>query len=491
MFISIVTVGVFTFSFSSCSDEIDSPNAGMNGQQAPEGAKTELLEAYGLSFENFINEDDVIIVDADTTQLSISKAYADKMGITSFVNHPMGIWHKVSNLPYIRKATSEKLVGDRYILNVVPATIAEITGDKKMNLQTNIYVNQDAGSVKTRAAGSDIPEYAAKYIDANNVIHPAAILMTDPYGYDKDIHFSDEQPSAAQTRAARSGEFEYMTADEIANGQTRWGTHRRLLSVNNKFEKEFKFAAKGKKDSLTVTIGSELDFELNYFLTLEGGVKWEGFLPDPYVKKFETGVDGHFDLDARIDFKFEKKFDLEGRLKFEFAKFPGYTFAFFIGPIPVSISISPNMFVKADGSVGGCITTGFGYKYGKEFKAGVRYENGKWEGIKEFKETASKFDITPARAEFELKGGVGLYLGADVLIYGCAGPEIAIGPRFGVEFKGVGKLFENPQSPEDLYELEAKVGLTINAVIGAKLKVLGYELANSETTIALVPEWVL
>ena len=135
---SIAAAGIFTFSFSSCSDEIDSPNTGVNDQQAPDGARTELLEAYGLTFENFINEDDVIIIDADTTQLSVSKAYADKMGITSFVNHPMGIWHKMSNLPYIRKATSEKLIGDRYILNVVPATVAEIMGEKKMNLQTNI-----------------------------------------------------------------------------------------------------------------------------------------------------------------------------------------------------------------------------------------------------------------------------------------------------------------------------------------------------------------
>ena len=119
--ISIATAGIFAFSFSSCTDETDSPNTGANDQQAPEGAQTELLEAYGLTFENFINENDVMFLDADTLQLSVSKAYAEKMGITSFVNHPMGIWHKMSNLPYIRKATAEKLVGDRYILDVVPA----------------------------------------------------------------------------------------------------------------------------------------------------------------------------------------------------------------------------------------------------------------------------------------------------------------------------------------------------------------------------------
>ena len=90
---STLTAGTFAFAmafgFTSCSDEMESLSD--NNTQAPEGAKTELLEAYGLTFQNFINADDVMILDADTTQLSISKAYADKMGITSFVNHPMGI----------------------------------------------------------------------------------------------------------------------------------------------------------------------------------------------------------------------------------------------------------------------------------------------------------------------------------------------------------------------------------------------------------------
>ena len=66
----------------------------------------------------------------------------------------------------------QELTGDRYILDVVPATVAEIVGDKNVDLQTDIYVNKDANSVQTRAAADNIPEYAAKYIDDNNVVHP-------------------------------------------------------------------------------------------------------------------------------------------------------------------------------------------------------------------------------------------------------------------------------------------------------------------------------
>lgn len=123
-----------TMTFTSCSDELNEMSA--NKTLAPEGADKSLLEAYGLTFQNFIHDNDVIILNADTTMLSVSKAYADKMGITSFVNHPMGIWHKMEQLPYIRKATAQKLDGDRYILTVEPASVAEIIGDKNVTLST-------------------------------------------------------------------------------------------------------------------------------------------------------------------------------------------------------------------------------------------------------------------------------------------------------------------------------------------------------------------
>ena len=490
---SIATAVAFTFGLTACSDDNVVDNESKD--QAANGAKAELLEAYGLTYQNFINADDVVILDADTTKLSVSKAYAEKMGITSFVNHPMGIWQKVECLPYIRKATAQQIVGDRYILDVVPATMAEIVGDKKVDLQTDIYVNKDANAVQTRAAADNIPEYAAKYVDDNNVVHPAVVLMTDSYGYDKDVHYEGDQPSAAQTRAAQSGEYQYLTAEEIAAGQTRWSTNLRLLNVHTELSKTVQFAAKNSKDSLEVEVGGEIDFGLNYFLTIEGGIKWNWCVPSPYVKKFETGVDGHFDLDSKVMFRFKKEFDLEDKLKCTLATFPGYTFTFFIGPIPVAISIKPNMFVKMDGKVSGCVEMGFTYKYGNEFKGGVSYNNGKWDTIKGFKETADEFKIVPARANFSLETGVGLYLGADILVYEAAGPEFAVGPRLGGKLLLEGIPFEAPKEVADLYNIEGMINLTINAVVGAKLKVLGYELAETHFTIPLLGKdqdgWVL
>ena len=488
MFMSIMTAGLFTFAFTACSDDLDSNGA--DGTPASASTGSSAVESYGLTFETFENENDVQILNADTTEISVSKAYADKLGITSFVNHPMGIWHKMSQLPYIRKATAQKLVGDRYILTVKPATVAEIIGDKKVNLQTDIYVNSDTEAIQTRAAGCNIPGYAAKYIDNNNVIHPAVVHLTDPYGYKEKYHTNDEQSKAVESRAAQSREYQYMTAEELL-GETRWSVSKRLLGVDTEVKRDFKFAAKGSKDSVQVNFKAEVDFELNYFLTLEGGLQWSGIIPEPYAEKFETGVDGSFGLDASVEFCFEKKLDLGDRMKFELAKFNGYSFTFWVGPVPVLISVDPNIFMKIDGSISGKVTTGFRYEYGNEFMGGARYTDGRgWEGIGYFRETANKFTVIPARVDFKYTSGLGIFLGADITIYKCAGPEFAVGPHLGAELQATFKPIE-AQKPEDLIDFRGKVDLSINAELGAKLTLLGYKLAETTVTIPMAGPWTL
>ena len=259
--------------FTSCQDDVID-----NGKStpAPEGAQKALLEAYGLTFENFVTANDVQILNNDTTEISVNKALAEKLGITSFVNHPMGIWDAKNHLPYARKATAEELLGDRYILTVQPATTAEILGDKKVTLNTSIYVNQNVTGDQTRA-GLDMPSYAAKFMDEDNVIHPAVILCTDPYGYDNTYHDSDAQPKAG-TRA--TGEFQYYDAEALAKEGSRASVRRNILSIHEdlKCHKELKNGG----STATFDFKAPTDFELNYFLTLDGGVKWKVIVPCPY-----------------------------------------------------------------------------------------------------------------------------------------------------------------------------------------------------------------
>ena len=211
--IAFMFAATFAVSFTACTDDLMVSNDLPVDNVEPQG---ELYEAYGLTYQDFNSPSDVVILNADTTEISVSKALADKLGITTFVNHPMGIWHQIEQLPYARKATKEQLVGDRYILTVEPATLAELIGEKEVQLNTGLYVNNDIQEgVVTRAGGIDMPVYAAKYVDGNQVIHPAVIHMTDPLGYGNGYHDADE--TATMTRSASNdGNYDYITPETSA-----------------------------------------------------------------------------------------------------------------------------------------------------------------------------------------------------------------------------------------------------------------------------------
>ena len=482
---SIVTAGIFSFSFAltSCSDDVN--DLGTPGGEFETSAPGDYsqYEPYGLTYHNFDGEDDVQIMNADTTEIAVKKSLADKLGITNFENHPLGIWDSPSHLAYGRKALEQQLVGDTYIIKVGKVTTAELIGDKAAQLSTDLYVNEDAQAVATRAAGNNIPDFAAKYVDNDNKIHPAAILYTDPYGYDKEYHVDGDLPSASATRAAQSGEYQYVTPEELLKS-TRASIHPRILSINSELEFDKKFQlGKCEGDSINVAGKIPVEFNLNYFLTLNGGIKWKGILPYPTIKKFETGFDGNFGFHPEFTIGFSKEFKLpEDKEKVKLASFRGYTFTFVIGVIPVAVTVNPNLYLKFDASVKGSAHLKCKYDYSNRFKAGCRYE-GKWSTFKEFEELENEFTMFQPELEFSAEAGVGLFLAADVKIYDVAGPEIGVGPRLGAE----ASININPNG----IDWNAEVKLTVQAWAGAKIEILGYELAEWHETFDIVGPWTL
>ena len=483
---SIVTAGIFSFSFSlaSCSDDEFTNNVNNTEDGSDKIGNYADFEPYGLTYHNFDGADDVKIMNADTTEIAVKKSLADKLGITNFVNHPLGIWDDPGHLAYGRKALEQQLVGDTYILKVKGVTAAELIGDKDAQLATDWYVNTDEASVATRAADENIPEYAAKYIDNDGLIHPAVVQFTDPYGYDKDYYVPGiDEPSESQTRAAESGEFQYMTAEDMLSG-TRGSIHPRLISFHNKisFDKNIPLG-KESKDSINIEGEIPVDFELNYFLTIDGGIKWKWFIPYPTIKKFETGVDGEFGFHPSATIGFKGKCELpDDKSKITLAKFKGFTYTFVVGVIPVTVTIDPALKLKLDASVTAKASLGFNYDYSNKFKAGIRYQGG-WSTIKEFEELENKFTFCRPQVSFGAEAGIGLFMTASTKIYGVVGPELGIGPRLGAEANVT-------VSPEGV-DWKAEVKMTVQAWAGAKIEILGWELAEWSTTFDIVGPWTL
>ena len=483
--IAFLFAATFAVAFTACSDDLLPDND--QTVAGPDGSG-HLLEPYGLTYQVFITPDDVVILNADTTKISVSKVLADKLGIKSFVNHPLGIWHQIDQLPYARKATAEELVGDRYILTVERATVAELIGEKQVMLNTGLYVNDNVQQgVTTRAGGVDMPDYAAKYMDESQVIHPAVIHLTDPLGYN-GYHDPDEKPAVTRS-ASNNGSYNYFTPEQRI---TRASAHKRILSFNQEINVHKKFACgKESKDSVDFDLKVPMDFELNYFITLNGGVKWKVCVPVPYVKKFEAGLDGKFAFSPEMTLGFTKEWELdEDKFKRTLVTFPSYSFTFWVGCVPVVIDCQPNLYAKIDGKVTGQACMGFKYEYENNFKGGIRYESGNgWSTIKEFNEVKNDFTLIRPQVKVKAEAGIGIFFGMDVIIEGVAGPTVSVGPKLGVEAELTMSPFEKDWNEK--LNFTASVGLSVNAEAGAKLKILGYEIAEYKTTFKLAGPWIL
>ena len=171
-----------------CSDDDDSSMGGQGGQEMTD------TTAISLTYHHFIASDDVIILDADTTRISVSKALADKLGITHFAGRPLAVWQKVNCLPYIRRATSERLEDNRYILTVdESASLADVLPeDAEFNFDTKLHVNHQATKSRTSAGGSNLVEDISSRYMEGDTIHPAVILYTDQGGAGEDVQVEDD-----------------------------------------------------------------------------------------------------------------------------------------------------------------------------------------------------------------------------------------------------------------------------------------------------------
>jgi hypothetical protein len=492
MFKNILTAGalafVMAFVFTACSDELANDNSEPEAGEVPAGADTRLLEAYGLMYTDFDNEDDVQILNADTTEIAVSKQLAQKLGITSFVGHPMGIWQAVDQLPYARKAIEERLVGNTYILKVQTATVAELIGEKDAQLSTALYVNNEPQAL-TRAASNGFSAFGAKYVDQTGTIHPAVIHLTDPYGYDQQHHNETDEP--ALTRSACSNDhYDYITADEMVAAKTRASMHVNVLSIHDKLTFRHKFEMQGAPtDTIVVSGQVPIDYDLNYFMTLQGGVKWDGWLPSLYVKKFETGLDGDFSFNPEAYLSFAARAELpEDMQRLNLATFGQYTFTFVVGVVPVCITVKPALYLKFTANAEGAVRVGFKYDYASQFKAGIRYEDG-WSVIKDFEELKNKFEFIRPEANFTANAGIGFYLGVDVLVYGVAGPQVGVGPELSAKASATYRLME--EDPAKRFDFKANVDLKVKTFAGAKISLLGYELAQWSTESELAGPWTI
>ena len=491
---STLTVGTM-FGFTACSDDSDLMNDSANAALEKD-YNGPALAPLGLSFQDFITPNDVQILNADTTQISVSKALAEKLGIKSFDGHPMGIWQNMEDDSYMRKAVREQLVGDRYILNVVPASLAELLNGQSVRLSSDLYVNTDAQSVRSRAASENIPEYAAKYIDEENMIHPMAVtILPSADGEQNPTRsgisafgtFSTEDIMMARMSGSRWWPWSEIkkaakavydwTKDKTTYNIREYHRDKSLIQASTEFSKKIEFGVgkkKEKKDTFNVNVKVPIDFALNYTFILDA----KGSLVSlPNLNRFETSVAGTFDFAPQVTLGFSKKFEIpDDKQRLKLHDFPTVKLKFSVGPVPVTIDIQPYLFLKFEAEVSGSAYMGVKYHYASHFKFGAAYTND-WGLIKSYDTDENKVTMIPPTGQFKAHAGVGLMLGCDVIIEKLAGPKIAIGPKLTAD----AELKFSPDVKDSYFKSSVDFGVV--GEIGAKLKVWKWELADWQTEV--------
>ena len=534
MLMSVATAGIFSFSFvfTSCNDD-DILESGVTPPDMEQEYNGPLQEPYGLSFYDFVASDDVTILNADTTQISVSKALADKMGIQSFLGHPMGIWDNPEHRAYLRRATKEKLEGDRYILQVIPSSISEVLAgnDKEYKLSTELYVNTDPASTRTRAIENNTPEFAARYIDEKNVIHPIAItfrraegdqraltrnaaaengiygtylpdqllgLQDDPAtrGLDDDIwNFIKKGAEAVGNwfKDIAVGTVEWFKAQakamekwlkENTQYDINWDKHNTLINIDSKVDTKVPIqCGKDSKDTINVYVNAPVKFNLNYTLLLQAD---GSAVEKPHLRRFEASVDGRFNFEPEVRLGFNGKLELpKDKQKIDLVELDGVTVIFYIGYVPFCVDFNPSLYLKLKAEVEGKATTGVKYEFDSWFKGGILYEGyGDPRGINESKVTKSKVSFIKPTAEFNASAGVGLMFGCEMIIDKLVGPELAVGPQLKADAGLTLTPFE-----KDPVNFEASVDFGLTGEVGAKLKVWKWDIAEWNVDLDFGLNW--
>lgn len=504
MFMSIAAAA--TISFTACSDNdvetLDNVNK-EETQVITAGANDRLLKPLGLVYKDFITENDVQILNADTTEICISKALADKKGITNFVNRPMGIWDKKENPAYLRRATEQRLVGDRYILKVTRSNIGEIVGNRSVKLNTALYYNPTPNTTRS-ANGIDSEE--AKFTDEENVIHPVAItikpqpangtrgadmgtatftvedLYYDNYGTSTRGMFDWFKKKAEELGKAIKEGFKKIDDATKYNIDLNKQTAN-IMKEKSELKRDWTFdCGPEKEDTIHLDFQCPIEFNLNYTLEVHAqGQLSTCMLPKPTY--LETYFDGYFGINPQLTVGFSKEVSLpKDKQRINLCKLTGFGTFFMIGEVPVYIDFDPSIYLKFTASLEGKAYIGLNYDFGANFKAGIKYTGGSPQGILEANIVKNDFNFITPTVEVEAKAGAGLMLGVDVIIDKIAGPTINVGPQFNAK----ANLIFAPWSEQ--LDMTAKVTAGCAGEVGAKIKVFGYELADWKWPFELGPQ---
>lgn len=456
IFLSIIALGAI----AGCSKEKIDDDQNVSGG-----------EAFAMVYEDFITPDDVVINNADTTSITVSKKYAEKIGVKDFEGRVVSIWRSIGTAPFIRIIKDAEVKGDKVVLTTERGTAADLFEELELDFDSELYIDRDYVATKTtRGTDYEVDDVSAKYQDEEGVSHPAVII------------FEDLNSEAAKDVTTKSGADvkNYFTAEELIANNFEYD----LISVNSLSIKIDTTAWKSKDGLMSVHVSAK--GQASAKLTLFGSLKVSAFS----LKKLSFGLRGSADIKARMgtDINLKKKIEWEHSLV-EMGK---TTLVFWAGPFPIPLSVEPKLKYVSEIEAQANLSLYMSAKAGGEVQVGMEYDSSrkdKWKNLcygKLHKSTCldgifpndtSNIDYSEG---LELKAGAGISFGAywetGLYLAGAAGPMFSTGPKLGLEAEVSGKL--DAVTCSFAADVSAAAYAAYAGEVGAKMKILGYKIAE-------------
>lgn len=374
--------------------------------------------------EDFQTAQDVVIESADTTMISISKAFYERMEKKVGIQSVLNITLSDEDLPFIRKVAFIDPQGDRYYLETEQATLEDMFKNLDIELSSMPYYS-DANAIRF---GNQI----AGFIDEKQVSHPVKYIID----YEDGIREVYDLRTNTLTRAS-------------LDIRLSWEDKVKLKIPISAFDLEINLKSK-------ITAYTHVGINISWFK----------------LQRFEAKIGGGIDLDVPMSLGITWDMIKQCEYNNDILNGPRVSAVVMVGPIPVSIGVTPKLNFNASFGLNGYAKINFGFSYNMQYEAGVLYQRGiGWSPIRSFHQNLNAHEFI-ATAGVEASAKAGLYAKLALDIYNSE----VVSAKVGAYIKGVAgaEIATNTS------------GITVNyncvwgvdAHLNAQVKILNYTLAS-------------
>lgn len=431
-----------------------------------------------MTWDKFLTNEDVVIENADTSSLIVSKAFMDEVVKKEIIPDLtyLAIWLKSNQCPFYRLVTGCEDTGNgRLRLAVEPADVSCCIPEGEYSLNTDIYRNEQE---TPRIGGADGPINGDYYYDPiNREYHPVAIFFDE--GGQTPLSDNDAYEINFESLPGPMLEDYFKQLDESGNPEN-WIIDP-SLTIN--FVTKDKYFGKEESNAKIGFQKAELYATAGFKIILDIGTHWKkkkiGFFPivypEPFIREFTASGNYGFksDYTAIAELRGKKKFGDD----YVMFKCKAINSVFWLGPVPLLVSSDPEFIFRCKGDVSGGVGVRSVGKMEISQEQGIQYKGGKWNPIhnkKPFKpEIHTGFDLNGT-----LSGSLGLLLKVPLKFDKLAGPYLAVGGQVDAKAEGV-VMFEVPKTSEfPSVDFKATIDFWAGAELGAEIQFRKWKLAS-------------